>query len=396
MAWGNPQQLALEESLCDQFSKQNPGIHVRFLRLPSSAYQNKMVLMLASHTAPDVMRVDHYNFPSMVRKDYFLDLDPFAKADRDFHESDFFPTAISECKFHGRLYAMNVLFGGIILSYNKNLLHKAGLEDPFQLWKRGEWTWDKYREYARRMTSRNREGKYLTFGAAIPSFPTNLLPVRAYGGEIMGKDGHIHLDSPQAMVGWNMWHEMETTDKCAPTASQAANSAYSFESGKLGLEFSFIGTSVRYRQTIKDFDWDICPVPKGPISGATLLKGNQLVANAETKHPAEAWKFVRFMTSEQTEWLLSAQIRRCGPTHKRFALDPAYLESEEAPYNIQTYLDVVEHGQTLPITDRWAEWTTAFNGPVQAWLDSGDGEGRSVLHQGTQAANSVLDDREGF
>ena len=152
MAWGNPQQLALEQSLCRQFTAQNPSIRVKFVRVPSAEYQNKLVLMLASHTAPDVMRIDHYNFPAQVKKDYFEDLTPYAKADKSFHEEDFFPTALSEDKYRGRLYALSVLFGGVMLSYNKNLVKAAGLEDPYLVWKRGDWTWDRFREYARKMT----------------------------------------------------------------------------------------------------------------------------------------------------------------------------------------------------------------------------------------------------
>lgn len=396
MAWGNPQQLALEESLCERFTAENPKIRVRFLRVPGSSYANKMVLMLASHTAPDVMRVDHYNFPELAEKDYFLDLSPYMKADKSFHESDFFPTAIQECKYKGDMYAMNVLFGGVMMSYNKTLLRKAGLEDPYALWQKGEWTWDRFREYARKMTTRAPDGRYLTFGALIPPFPTDLVAPLAYGAQILGPDGHCHLDSPGAMRGWNIWHEMETTDKCAPTASQAANSAFPFESGKVGMDFEFIGTAVRYREVIKDFDWDTCPVPRGPATGATILKGNQIVVCAETQHPEAAWKFVRFMTSRQTEELVCKQILRSAPTHKDFATDPNYLKTDRPPYHLQTYLDVVEHGHTLPITDRWAEWTREFNGPVQAWLDSGDGDGTSIVHQGVAAANRVLDEEEGL
>jgi multiple sugar transport system substrate-binding protein len=396
MAWGNPEQLALEEKLCNDFSRENPGIRVKFLRVPGSAYQNKMILMLASHTAPDIMRVDHYNFPSLVEKEYFLDLEPYAKADSQFHRSDYFPSAINECLYKGDLYALEVLFGGVILSYNKNLVRQAGLQDPFEVWKRGEWTWDKFREYAIKMTHRKPDGRYATFGTLVPPFPQSLIPVRQFGGEILDAEGDVALADGPAMKAWQMWHQFQADDHCAPTASQSANSAFSFESGKLGMEFSWIGTSVRYREVIKDFDWDICPVPKGPVSGATLLKGNQIVVSAETRHPKEAWKFIRFMTSERIERLLAGKLRRCAPTHVSYALSKDFLKSDVVPFNTLTFLDVLEHGKTLPINSRWGEWTDAFNSPVDAWIAAGEGDGQAALREGETRANAVLHDEEGF
>ena len=83
MAWGNPEQLALEEQLCERFNFQQSEIHVRFLKVPGSAYANKSVVMLASDTAPDVMRVDHYNFANLQKKRFFLDLSSLATKDSD-------------------------------------------------------------------------------------------------------------------------------------------------------------------------------------------------------------------------------------------------------------------------------------------------------------------------
>ena len=98
MAWGNPQQLALEQRICDMFNAEHPNIQVDLVRVPGSAYANKMIIMLASHTAPDVMRCDHYFFPSLVRKDYFLCLDPLIAREKSFYLNDYFPIARDECQ----------------------------------------------------------------------------------------------------------------------------------------------------------------------------------------------------------------------------------------------------------------------------------------------------------
>ena len=45
-----------------------------------------------------------------------------------------------------------LLAGTYMLAYNKQMLDEAGLEDPNALYERGEWTWDKWREYMLALT----------------------------------------------------------------------------------------------------------------------------------------------------------------------------------------------------------------------------------------------------
>ena len=138
MAWGNPEQMALEEEFCQEFNRQNSDIEVKFFRVPGSAYLNKAIVMFASRTSPDVVRIDHFNFASLAKKDYFLNMNPLAEADPDFHKDDFYPQAIREGMVGDQLQGMNVMFGATIVYYNKNILKKNGLEDPHKLWEEGK------------------------------------------------------------------------------------------------------------------------------------------------------------------------------------------------------------------------------------------------------------------
>lgn len=163
MAWGNPEQIALEKQIAAEFEKQNPGIHVHFFMVPGSSYADKLQLMLASRTAPDVMRADRYYFPALVRKEYFRTLDPFVAKEKPGFLDDFIPLALEEGRYKGGLYALNVLFGSVMVYYNRNLFEKAGLTDPYQLHKRGEWNWETFVENAKALTKRE-SGRTLEYG----------------------------------------------------------------------------------------------------------------------------------------------------------------------------------------------------------------------------------------
>ena len=74
-----------------------------------------------------------------------------------------------ENMYQGRLLGLNVLFGGPNLYYNKDLFAQALVPEPYDLWKRGEWTWDKFEEVSRLLTKRDEKGRTTQFGFLLPA-----------------------------------------------------------------------------------------------------------------------------------------------------------------------------------------------------------------------------------
>ncbi len=397
MAWGNPEQLALEEQLCEKFNLENPDIHVKFLKVPGSAYGNKSVVMLASDTAPDVLRVDHYNFANLQKKRFFLDLTPFAAKDPTWKESDFFPEAIDEGKVNERLFGLNVLFGATVIYYNRTLIEKAGLEDPYQLWKEGKWTYDKFVEQCVKLTKKDEKGNFVQFGTSVPGFPQWVPFVWGFGGDIIDSQHKTsRLTEPGSLRGLQFVADLRYKYICAPTPSQGANSMFSFESGKLGMYLDWMGMAPRFRNVIKSFDWDVVPIPTGPKSGQTAVKGNQLVAPANCAHPEAAWRLMRFLTSPEVEQLLYVKNRRCFPTRKSVAYSKEFSNGDLPPSQIHIFVDAVESGRQLPIDDRWAEWTQAMNNELDRLWNGTNRDAKSVADQASNAVNRVLSEEPGW
>ena len=397
MAWGNPEQLALEEQLCDRFNQENPEINVKFLKVPGSAYANKTIVMLASDTAPDVLRIDHYNFANLQRKDFFLDLTDLSKKDPEFTESDFFRQCIEECKVNGRLFGLNVLFGGTVIYYNKSMIAKAGVDDPYLLWTKGQWTYDKFVDTAIKLTKKDKNGKYVQFGTSIPIFPAWTTMVYGFGGDLLSTDHtRSQLTDPATIAGLQFVADLRYKYACAPTPAQSSNSAFTFESGKLGMSFDWMGMTPRYRKAVKDFFWDVVPIPVGPKSGQTIVKGNQLVIPKHCRYPEAAWRFARFITSAKIENLLYVKNRRCFPTRKAVANSNEFLDSSLAPTQIHIFLDAVKEGKQLPIDARWAEWTTAMNNELDFLWNGRDKNAAIVADRAAKAVNKVLSEEPGW
>lgn len=399
MAWGNPEQMEIEQQFCKRFGEENPDIEVEFLRVPGSAYQNKAILMMASRTAPDVLRIDHYTFPSLVRRNYFLDMDPLIAKDPSFHREDFFPQALAEGTYDGKLYGLNVLFGAQIIYYNKTMVKAAGLEDPYQLWKRGEWTYERYRRHAIAMTKFGSDGRPKQFGCIIPSFPLSAQVIWAFGGDMLNEDAtKCRLGEPGAIAAYQFLNDLRWKDRCTPTPAQAANSQFTFESGKVGMITEWMGLTPRYRSVIKDFEWDVCPVPVGPAGPGKgmVLKGNQLVIYAGTKHPDAAWRFAKFITGEEVERALYVGLRRSSPTRVAIARSKEYLESKLPPFQMDTFLYTMENGRQLPITPRWSEWTTVASMEIDNLFSGREQDAAKVMKRAAARVDEVLADEEGF
>lgn len=397
MAWGNPEQLALEEELCRLFEKKNPNIRVKFLRVPGSAYGNKMVVMLASRTAPDVLRVDHYQFAQLAKKKYFYDYTQKAATDPEFKREDFNQLAYEEGIIDGKFYGANVLFGAPVIYYNKTMFQKAGLTDPFILWKRGEWTYDAFVQSAKALTKKDKSGKFTQFGTIVPAHPLWFPFVWGFGGDLVdpGITKSV-IDSQEAVRGLQFVADLRYVHKCAPTPSQSANSAFTFEGGKLGMEFMWMGMTPRYRNVIDSFEWDVVPYPRGPKGDFSAAKGNQLVSPKDTDHPEEAWKFIKFITGPEIERLLYIENRRCYPTRVALTKDPAFLDDSKPPSQIRIFVDAVRTAKPLPINERWGEWSQAMNTELDNLWAGRERDAQKVAVRAKRAVDKVLSEEPGW
>lgn len=397
MAWGNPEQLAIEDRLTEEFNKLNPDIHVQVFKVPQSAYRNKMILMFASRTAPDVVRVDHYDFPQLAVRDYFHDLDEFIAQDKEFNLKDYYPGAVEEGRVNGKIKGLNVLFGGGIMFYNQDILAQAGLEDPNALWKRGEWTYDKVREYAVACTKFDQNGKPVQFGVNVPAFPFYFAVVQAFGGKFLNDTlDKCLLDSPEAVEAMQYMADLRWKYRCAPSPAQGAASAFAFETGKLALEFNYIGNSARLRQMKVRFKWDVCPMPLGSRGDSFFVKGNQLTMYQETKHPQEAWRFMKFLTGPDAERILYIQERRQSPTRMDLAKSEAFLHPKEPPFNMEAVALTVARGKTLPIGPRWQETITTLTPELDNLFAGREKNAAIAMKRATADVNKNLAEEPGF
>jgi len=207
---------------------------------------------------------------------------------------------------------------------------------------------------------------------------------------------HLMLDTPNTEAGFAEYGALRWKYRCAPTPSDAALSAFTFESGKVAMQWGWAGESPRYRKNIKSFEWDIVPTPSGPKGNYSVVKGNQLTIYRETTAPEAAWEFVKYMTGPEAELLLCGQLRRAVPTRLSVQRDPRYLKADKPPFHTDVFLEAVRRGRTLPIDWRYQEWSQVFNSATDAYFNVGTMSADQAARNATERVNAVLSGEEGF
>src|SRR5207342_2345842 len=90
------------------------------------------------------------------------------------------------------------------------------------------------------------------------------------GGLINKENTKCLLDQPESIQVVEQLAELFTKYNVAPSAQEAQDIPL-FESGRVAMEIGNPELALRYRERIKDFEWDVAPLP---VSAKTKAKGN--------------------------------------------------------------------------------------------------------------------------
>lgn len=137
--WNPTSEVPGMEKVNKNFTKET-GINIKYTIVPHSSYFTKITAEVAAKNAPDAVRVQNIN------RNNLTNLQPFNSTGYDFSDPAWDKTIMDAYTFNGNLYGVNMVdspyVSAFVVHYNKRLVDEFGLDDPYELWKDGEWTWD--------------------------------------------------------------------------------------------------------------------------------------------------------------------------------------------------------------------------------------------------------------
>jgi multiple sugar transport system substrate-binding protein len=331
---------ALNE-LAAKFHEEHPDIEIKPQYVPTGdALIQKLITSVQSNTAPDISWI-HANFlQDIIEGDAIYQMDEFIHGPDSLPAADYndiFPALLQEAKWRGVLYSVPMEATGIALLCNRELFRNAGL-DP----ERPPKTWEDLRQYARKLSlDRNGDGKYEQVGFFVPVFPSSgplgdWMVWQWYpflfqaGGDVINREQtQVLYNSDAGIMALTLWKDIYDD---LGLNRFTIDYEVAFASKTLAMTLDGPWNIPRWKQ-LKNLDWTIVPLPAGPAKRATIVGGEYLAIFKQTRHPREAWTFVK--------WMIRPDVQAM------WSMKSGYLPVRHAVHNIKEYKDFLEANPQL-------------------------------------------------
>lgn len=293
--WGLWEDDNLIKPLIAEFEKKNPNIKVTYVRQSSINYRTRVQTQIQAGVGPDVFRIHNTWLPMFEQ---FLIPAPNDVFTIGEYKQLFYPIAESSFVKNNNIYAAPMEVDGLALYINENMLNGVGGVAPRD--------WQQFIDMATKMTVRGPDGKIKTAGAALGT-ASNVDNWSDILGLLMLQQPKVDLQNPatsdaaevlQFYTSFITDPKKKTWDKDLPSSTEA------FFQDRLGFYFAPSWRAHDLRQANPNLKFRVVPVPQ--------LAGKQVGwasfwaegVSSKSKHPKEAWQFIKFLTSADAEKLL--------------------------------------------------------------------------------------------
>jgi len=307
-----PDRTPYYKVLIKEFEEQNSNIHVEYVGLPKKSAKQKIDTAIAANDLPDVCGVQTSWLADFAARKVLLELDPLF--DKWSEKDKISPSIIQSNRdmvLDKKLYQIPNTMSMEILWYRPDWFKEAGVKVPEN--------WDEFFNAVEKMTDKDNRRYGFTIrggdGAAI-QLPRMMF---AYSGftDFFDTHGKCQINHPKHVEFVKKY--MALYKKFTPISD--VTNGYkemiaAFDTGTVAMVQHNIGSYSQHNKFLKTEQYAPLPLPK-TADGEFIQEGgntNGYGIFKTTKHPEEAWKFVSFLCSQESQSYWNQSIGQI-PTH---------------------------------------------------------------------------------
>lgn len=327
--WGLWEDNGVMNGIIADFESKNPEIKINYKRNQIGNYRTRLIGRLEKSNNSLVEGVDifriHNTWIPMFRN--YLEVVPVETINKVGLENDFFDVYKSDLKENNNFLSIPLMYDGLALFYNKDLIAEAKVEIPK--------TWWELESAAIKLTKKDENEKIQISGVALGT-TSNVDHWSDVVGIMMKQNGidlSKNISDNYKNLGdvLSFYSSFVTKDKV--WNESLPNSTELFASGKLAF---YVGPSWRIfniQDLNKDLKFGIATLPQLPILGSEGQTGDETEltnihwasywtegVNSKSKHKEESWKFLEYLSSVEgltKMYTAQSQVRDFGEIYPR-------------------------------------------------------------------------------
>lgn len=311
--WGLWEPSEVLDEVISDFENSNPGIKIDYRMQSHKDYRERLQTAIASGNGPDLFRF-HAAWVPMLREE--LAALPSKVMSADEYQKTFYSSAAKRLQVNGQLIGVPLMYDGLGLYYNKEILKTAGVQPPE--------SWGELRKLASdlsvpskadKRTSSNLERSGLAIGNAenVDHFSDILaLLILQNGGDPLEP---AYEEVRDAMIFYtNFVKEDKIWSESLPSSTVA------FARGEAAMMFAPSWRAHDIKNMNPDLDFAIAPVPQLSDDKIALASYWAEGVNSKSNNKTEAWVFIKYISSASVMKKLysaASQTRAFGEIYSR-------------------------------------------------------------------------------
>lgn len=319
----DPAQLPAYEKCAETFMAKNPNIKIEITQLGWDDYWTGLQTEMVGGTACDVFTDHLAKFKEFAEKNQILDLSTYIK--RDNVDTSIYLNGLEKLwqTSDGKCYGLPKDWDTIAIAYNADYLKNAGItkEEANSL----TWNYEdggSFEQFIARLTldENGRNGldpnfdktKIVQYGFVIGHSDdrgqcqySSLTGSTGWTYTDGLYDSNYHYDDPRFIKSIEWLERMFDKGYFVPYAETGNGNAPLLNSGKAAATFDGSWTIGSY---INDnpIPVEFALLPEGPAGRKSMTNGLGDSIWSGTKHPEEAWQWVKFLASEEAQKIVGS------------------------------------------------------------------------------------------
>lgn len=275
------------------FEQENPTIKVRWVDVPWSDMERKILTAVSAQTAPDVVNLNPSFASQLAERNAWMDLD--AKV-ADPVRQQYLPNIWQASTLEGKTFGLPWYLTARVAIYNTDLFKQAGLAQP-------PATYAELAQAAKQI--KDKTGKYAFFATLVPEDSAEVLESFVQMGvPLLDNQGKAAFNTPQGKAAFQYWIDLYNNG-LLPREVLTQGHRHAVELYQQG-ETALLASGPEFLETIAKNAPTIAKVSAAApqITGETKKKNvavMDLVIPRSTDQPEAALKFALFVTNNENQ-----------------------------------------------------------------------------------------------